>query len=193
MLLKRTTYLAMLLVFVAGALAFGLTRVGQVAGQDDKQAMIDNAMLAGPASISAEATIVDYEMDATGKFVVLREGTNGWTCFPDTIGTPSDDPMCVDQVWMDWMYALMNGTAPNSTVAGLSYMTDASNTDPAATEPAPGEDWVVTPPHVMILLPGELDQTAFSTDPYSGGPFIMWAGTPYEHIMMPVADGEPVE
>ena len=49
---------------------------------------------------------------------------------------------------------------------------------------------MTSPPHVMLLLPGELDQTAFSTDHASGGPYIMWAGTPYEHIMLPVADGE---
>ena len=63
---------------------------------------------------------------------------------------------------------------------------DASNTDPFATEPAAGEEWMTSPPHIMILMPGDLDQTVFSTDPHSGGPWIMWAGTPYEHIMMPV-------
>jgi hypothetical protein len=55
-----------------------------------------------------------------------------------------------------------------------------------ATKPAAGEDWVTSPPHIMILQPGKLDQSVFSTDPKSGGPWIMWAGTPYEHIMMPV-------
>ena len=68
------------------------------------------------------------------------------------------------------------------TVPGIAYMlqggTDASNTDPFATEPADGEDWVVSPPHLMILLPEDLDQTVFSTDPQSGGPWIMFPGTP---------------
>jgi hypothetical protein len=68
--------------------------------------------------------------------------------------------------------------------------TDASNTDPFATEPAAGEEWVVSAPHVMLITHEELDQTVFSTDPDSGGPWIMFAGTPYEHIMMPVADLE---
>ena len=94
---------------------------------------------------------------------------------------------------MDWTYAFFAGEEPNVTVVGLAYMlqggSDPSNTDPAATEPAAGEDWVFSPPHVMLLLPGELDQSVFSTDHDSGGPFIMWAGTPYEHIMMPVAEG----
>jgi hypothetical protein len=42
----------------------------------------------------------------------------------------------------------------------------------------------------MILLPDTLDQTVFTTDHHAGVPWIMWAGTPYEHIMVPVAEGE---
>jgi hypothetical protein len=38
----------------------------------------------------------------------------------------------------------------------------------------------------MLVLPGKLDPTLFTTDHTSGEPYIMWAGTPYEHIMMPV-------
>ena len=45
----------------------------------------------------------------------------------------------------------------------------------------------------MLIMPEALDQSVFSTDHASGGPFIMFAGTPYEHIMMPVAEGEPME
>ena len=77
---------------------------------------------------------------------------------------------------------------------GLAYSlqgsSDASNTDPFATEPAAGEEWMTIPPLVKIILPGEIDQTVYSTDHHSGEPWIMWAGTPYEHIMMPVAEGE---
>jgi hypothetical protein len=196
MLPKRTLNVALLLVLAAGTVAFGLARSAPAAGQDDAdaQAKIADAMRAAPSSISAQATILDYAMDAAGKFVVLREGGNGWSCFPDTPGTPSDDPMCLDQTWMAWMDAFMANKAPTTTVPGLAYMlqggTDASNTDPFATEPAAGEEWVTSPPHVMIILPGKLDQTVFSTDEHSGQPWIMFAGTPYEHIMMPVADGE---
>jgi hypothetical protein len=45
----------------------------------------------------------------------------------------------------------------------------------------------------MVVVPGELDPTLFTTDHTSGLPYIMWAGTPYEHIMMPVADDAPDE
>lgn len=207
MLLKRTLNVALLLVLVAGTVAFGLARsepggiefghqIAAAASQDDAdaEAKIEIAMSAAPSAISENATIFDNELDDAGTFVVLREGSNGWSCFPDAPGTPSNDPMCLDQTWVDWLYAFVAGEEPNTTVPGLAYMlqggSDASNTDPLATEPAAGEDWVSSPPHVMLLLPGDLDQSVFSADHLSGEPYIMWAGTPYEHIMMPVAAGE---
>jgi hypothetical protein len=196
MLLKRTVKATLLLALVAGMVAFGLARSEPVAGQQDADvaAKIENAMSAAPSAIADNATILDNELDDEGKFVVLREGGTGWYCFPDVPATPGNDPMCADQTWLDWNYAFVAGEEPNTTVPGFAYMlqggSDASNTDPFATEPAEGEEWVTSPPHVMLLMPGELDQTAFSTDHASDGPYIMWAGTPYEHIMMPVAEGE---
>lgn len=156
--------------------------------------MIADALSAGPPAITKDATVLDFAMDADGKFVVLREGGNGWYCFPDFPGGPVDDPMCLDENWLKLIYAQFAGEDPNLTAPGIGYMlrggADASNTDPMATEPAPGEDWVISPPHIMIALPEELDQSVFSTDHASGGAWIMFAGTPYEHIMMPVAPGE---
>jgi hypothetical protein len=40
------------------------------------------------------------------------------------------------------------------------------------------------PPHLM-LFGTKLDTKVYSTDPHSG-PWIMWTGTPYEHLMVPV-------
>jgi hypothetical protein len=51
-----------------------------------------------------------------------------------------------------------------------------------------GEEWVSTPPHIMLIVPGKLDKTFFSTDHHSGEPWIMYAGTPYEHVMIPVEE-----
>ena len=197
MLRTRTLNMAMLVGLVTATVAFGQVRQMEVAArQDDADAAakIENAMSAAPSTISANATINYYEFDDTGEFVVLREGSNGWYCFPDIVATPGNDPSCQDQAWQDWTYAFFAGEERNVTVPGFAYMlqggSDASNTDPLATEPAKGEEWVNSPAHVMLLLPGELDQAVFSTDHDSGGPYIMWAGTPYEHIMMPVVESE---
>ena len=56
MLLKRTLNMALLLVVVAGTLAFGLARSAPVAGQDDADtaAKIENAMSAAPSTVSAQ-------------------------------------------------------------------------------------------------------------------------------------------
>jgi hypothetical protein len=188
-----------LLMMVIGTIGFGLVQVAPVASQDsaDAEVKIENAMSAAPSSVSANATILDNELDADGKFVVLRDGGNAWYCFPDIPASPGNDPQCMDQTWLDWNYAFLAGEEPRVTAPGLEYMlqggSDASNTDPFATEPAEGEDWVTSPPHIMLLLPDDLDQAVFSTDHHSGEPYIMWAGTPYEHIMMPVAEGEHTE
>jgi hypothetical protein len=66
--------------------------------------------------------------------------------------------------------------------------TDPSNTDPFATKPAADGGWLTTPPHLMLLLPVKLDPTVYSTVYANGGPWIMWPGTPYEHLMVPVSD-----
>ena len=208
MLRKRSLNMALLLVLAASTVAFGLARSEPVAGQDasspvagqdeaDAAAKIEDAMSAAPASIADNATILDNELDETGKLVVLREGSNGWYCSPDALGTPGPDPWCYDQTWLDWSYAFLAGEEPPTKVLGLAYMlqggSDASNTDPFATEPAEGDEWIATPPHVMFILPGEIDMTVFSADHDAAGPWVMWAGTPYEHIMMPVVDAEHEE
>ena len=202
MLLKRMLTAALLLALMVGTIAVGLTRVDTVAGQDaaspaaaqDAAAKIANAVSAAPASIAEQATVLDNELDANGQFVVLRAGTSAWFCSPDAPGTPGNDPWCYDQTGLDWSYAFLAGEDPPTAVLGLSYMlqggSDASNTDPFATAPAPGEDWVASPPHVMFLLPEPIDLTVFSADHEGAGPWVMWAGTPYEHIMMPVVDAE---
>ena len=193
MLLKSTRNAALLLIVMA-TVALGLARSAPVAGQGDADtaAKIEDAMSAAPSTVSANATILDNAMDDAGKFIVLREGSNDWYCQPDALGTPGPDPWCFDQTWLDWAYAFVAGEEPNTTVVGLAYMlqggSDASNTDPSATEPAAGEEWIASPPHVMLLLPEDLVQSGFTPDHQAGGPWIMWAGTPYEHIMMPVAE-----
>jgi hypothetical protein len=198
MLRNRTRKGSLLLGLVIGTLALGLARSGPAAGQatPDAQTKIANAMSAAPASLAEKATILDNALDAAGKFVVLREGSNGWYCLPDALGTPGPDPWCFDQTWLDWAYAFTAQTEPQTTVPGLAYMlqggSDASNTDPFATEPAAGNEWMNSPAHVMLLLPEDLAASGFSPDYQTGGPWIMWAGTPYEHIMMPGANGEPM-
>ena len=46
-------------------------------------------------------------------------------------------------------------------------------------------DWVVSPPHIMVLSPDTSQLAQLPTDWHSGGPWVMWKGTKYAHIMVP--------
>jgi hypothetical protein len=38
----------------------------------------------------------------------------------------------------------------------------------------------------MIVVPDVTSLEGMSTDPNNGGPYVMYAGTPYAHIMAPI-------
>jgi hypothetical protein len=40
----------------------------------------------------------------------------------------------------------------------------------------------------MLLLPDPAALDALGTDPDAGGPYVVWKGTPYAHVMVPVAE-----
>jgi hypothetical protein len=157
-----------------------------------ENAKIHSAMSAAPTSIAEDATIVDYPEKVGQPLIELREGANAWTCFPDWQATPGKDPMCLDKMWMQWFEAINTATDPNIKQPGIAYMlqggSDASNTDPFAIKPKEGEHWVSAPPHIMLIVPGKLDTTLLSSHHHSGEPWVMYAGTPYEHVMIPVEE-----
>lgn len=163
------------------------TGPGQAPPKTEEE-MIENAMRAAPDAVAREAKIV--ALDADGQMRTLREGAGVFTCMPDNPGTPGNDPMCLDSNGVTWLEAYVSRTEPPQDQIGFGYMlaggSDASNTDPYATEPAPGQDWVDTGPHVMIFgaaddMQGYPDQAGDARKPY-----VMWPGTPYAHIMIPV-------
>ena len=146
---------------------------------------IESAMTAGPASIAAAATVLDWNMN------VLRQGTNGWTCLPDRQDTEGTDPWCVDDQWLGFLKAYVGKTAPSITRVGFAYMlagdSPVSNSDPFATEPTGPEDWVTdVHGHIMVLVPDQKALEGISTDHRNGGPWVMWPNTPYAHLMIPV-------
>jgi hypothetical protein len=151
---------------------------------------IANALSAAPAAIAANAAVMDWASSPGGAMTELQKGTNGWTCMPDVPDTPGNDPMCLDAAFLEWAGGWMAKKSPTIRQVGFAYMlqggTDASNTDPYATEPRPGETWVKTGPHVMVVVPNPASLDGLPTDPNSGGPFVMWKGTPYAHVMVPI-------
>ena len=152
--------------------------------------LIASAMRAAPAKVARDATII--AMDANGMMRTLREGKNGFTCMPDYPATPGPDPMCMDKNALEWANAWMAKKTPAAGKIGFMYMleggTDFSNTDPYATKPAANNHWIKTGPHIMIVGadPSFYDMYPKSADPDTSVPYIMWPGTPYQHLMAPV-------
>ncbi len=120
-----------------------------VAMQDDAtvEARIEKALQAAGPAITDNATVMDWPSEPGGEMIVLREGTNRWTCFPPEAHLPEDvgRGMCVDEVWLAFQKAKSARVElPEVTTPGIAYMLGggggASTTDPFATEPAPGQD-----------------------------------------------------
>ena len=146
--------------------------------------MIRSATGAGPRSISDHATVM--VADSAGKMTQLRAGTNGWTCIPDEPSTPGIDPMCIDKNGMEWVKALMaKAPKPANAAPGLIYMLEGGS-DISATNPfaKTTDHYISSPPHFMIMWPYDAKSTGFATTPKKTGSWIMWAGTPYAHLMV---------
>jgi hypothetical protein len=185
---NRWIFVAALLGTATGALADPMATGSGTSAADP--AAIASAMSAAPASLGANATIV--AMDSNGKMRTLRAGNNGFTCMPDDPNSPGQDPMCADQAAMTWLGAYIAHKAPPAPGnVGFVYMlqggSDASNTDPYATKPVDGH-WLATGPHVMVVGADPAFYAAYPSGPKPDAtrPYVMWAGTPYQHLMAPV-------
>ncbi|MGZ3638407.1 MAG: hypothetical protein ACXVCX_11295 [Ktedonobacterales bacterium] len=187
---KLSTSLGAVLVLVVGMSTAqdkaGADHAGIAKGQGTSSAaIIKKATSAAPSDIGRNAAVVGM---VDGKMKELRPGTNGWVCMLDLVG----DSMCLDKEWQAWGDAWMNKKDPPKPKAvGVAYMLNgdkgASNTDPYATKRTADNNWVVSGPHIMLLPTDASQLDAYPTDWTKGGPWVMWKGTPYAHVMVPVS------
>jgi hypothetical protein len=138
---------------------------------------------AAPASIVNEATITMTQEKGDAK--TLQTGSNGFTCLVGSDGTP----LCADANAMEWRKAIGEKAAPPNKT-GFIYMmagdTGTSNHDPYATDKS---HWVQTGPHVMIVGTAAREMASIyprTMDPDPSQAYVMFPGTPYEHLMLPV-------
>lgn len=174
--IMRTTLPRTLLCFsvIASTAAYG----------SEKEALIASAESAAPPAVTAEATI--KAVDGT----ILRQGSNGYTCYPQQEGM---GPMCNDAVWDALIHAMMKKENFKVDRISVSYMLagegtapGVSNSDPYATDPDKSNDWVKEGPHLMIAVPDRALLEDLSTDP-KDPVYVMWKDTPYAHIMVKIA------
>jgi hypothetical protein len=146
-------------------------------------AYVAKVKTAAPEQIVSKASIIIMQ---DGKPRSLQTGTNGFTCLIGNDGTP----LCADENGMAWLNAIVAKSDPPNKI-GFIYMlagdTGTSNHDPY--QRASHQHWVQTGPHVMIVGPtvremGGYPRSADVPDPSQ--PYVMFPGTAYEHLMLPV-------
>jgi hypothetical protein len=185
---KITTLVAAIAVIVVIGMRLGIQAQSVVPeptpGIDSStatQAKIERAMSAGPPEIARSAKIVDR--NTQGHMVVLRQGSNGFTCMPGDPNVVGDPPMCADGPSMQWFTDFAaRKPKPTNTVPGITYMlagaTQRSDSDPFdQTSPA-----VPIGPHWMIMWPFDAKATGLPTTHHDHGAYIMWSGYPYAHL-----------
>jgi hypothetical protein len=170
----------------------------QAVGQSSEaKSEIARALSAAPISVSAGAA-VDVD-DAKGRMTELRHGLNGWTCVIDDPAAIKHDPIehhpaCFDKHGLEWIEAFTDGRIPNPEHVGYAYMLEGgsswSNRDPSATKLAPGQrDYIRIPAHIMILNAKIANSSGFpsgQTNPDTHKPFVMFGGTAYAILIIPV-------
>jgi len=167
----------------AASLAAALLMVPVAGSAEEQSDALTNALSAAWPGMVENASVVDWEGN------VLQEGSNGYTCLPTPPMLNGTAPMCMDGEWMKWADAWQNKKEYAAESLGVSYLLagdeGASNIDPYAEGPTDGNQWIREGAHLMIVAPGDLLE-AFPTDPQNGGPYVMWKGTPYAHLMVPI-------
>ena len=153
---------------------------------------------AAPSFLAQHAVVIDAGGDT------LRAGDNSWTCMPGNPRGISDpqtgwknahDAMsvCADAASMAWMQAWMNGTKPQLERDGFMWMLHGDmgedNTTPMVMNKSDAVDpsqWIESGPH-MMLMPKNLESLANFTDDFTRGePYVMFPGSDYAHLMIPV-------
>ncbi len=158
---------------------------------------------AAPSYIAANCTVID--VDGT----VLREGTNGWTAMaanPRGMADPENGwkdpheamPMVGDGPALKWAMAFMSGQTPEMDADGWAWMLHGDmgednrkhlviDEEGVAKAKADGE-WIESGPHLMLFPKDPASLEGQSTNFNTGAPYVMFKGTGYDHLMIPVED-----
>jgi hypothetical protein len=150
---------------------------------------------AAPDFIGDHATIIAADGST------IRPGSNGWICqsanprpMPTTGWSSAHEamPACHDGEGMQWMGGYMAGEAPELTRDTYMWMLHGDvgedNTTPGVLNQADAkpEHWIESGPHLMLMPKDPATLANFTTDFTTGAPYVMFANTPYAHLMIPL-------
>jgi hypothetical protein len=164
-----------------------LPSLGCAQGGMSNAQFIKLAESGAPADVAAKAAVA--RIDPKKKTVTqLRAGTNGFTCSVIPDGTNA--PFCGDKNAWAWFASAFTGQPkPPNTEPGVSYMMqggvhyETASGDIVMEKTASTKD-VKEPPHWMLMWPIDAATTGLPTKPNPSGVYIMFAGTPYAHLMV---------
>src|SRR6201997_701985 len=83
---------------------------------------IADALRAGPAFITKDATLLDWPSVPGGEYRLLRKASNEWTCLPAVPGYSRDEPGCFDPTFLHWIRESLAGRDAHIDKIGVSYM-----------------------------------------------------------------------
>jgi hypothetical protein len=173
---------ALLLLVPTTAIMAQTKAAGQT--KETEAEFIKAAEEGAPARISEKAAVARIE--PKGQVTMVRPGSNGFTCalFPDE----SHAPFCGDQRAFRWFVAAMSQQPKPPTTGGVAYMAKGgvhyeTPKGEIVMTPSSTTKSVKEPPHWMLLTPMDPAATGIPTRPNAGGTYIMYAGTPYAHLM----------
>lgn len=199
--MKRIALLAIGVIAVSTG-ALGQGRAGRGAplpppplAPGASQADVDTALLAAPANLKDQATVIKWKPDFT--YDTLRKGTNRLVCY-DRSGFPLQRPFSIQCTSI----ANLEREAQNQKAEALGErakseaMLNALEKDGTRVKPEYGSVWYILTgtdreharpdDHITIAVPGATTQsTGLPDNPRQGGAWIMNAGTLKAHIMVP--------
>ena len=173
---------------ILGALAVPTYALAQAPAEG-----IDKALLAAPANLSKEATVVAFKPDYT--YETVRKGTNSLVCF-DRSGLPGQQPFsveCTSLRNLDRVAQNLKFEAEADRTKRQAAL-DAAEKDGSRVKPEYGSVWYrlqgkdqsTARMHMTVAVPGATTQsTGIPDNGKQGGVWIMNAGTSTAHLMIP--------
>jgi hypothetical protein len=175
---------------VLGALAVSIPVWAQAPAPADA---IEKVLLAAPANLKNDATVVAFKPDYT--YDTVKKGTNNLVCF-DRSGLPGQQPFSVECTSLRNLdrvaQSLKFEAEPDRTKRQAAL--DAAEKDGSRVKPEYGSVWYrlqgkdkdTARMHMTVAVPGATTQsTGIPDNPKQGGVWIMSAGTSTAHLMVP--------
>ena len=155
------------------------------------QADVDMAVLAAPANLAGQATVIKWKSDLT--YTTLRKGTNRLVCY-DRSGQPAQPAFSIECTSLGNLDRVTQNMKFEAMGDKRQAMLDAAEKDGTRVKPEygsifynfSGPDHQRARGHMTVAIPGGTPQTTGLPDNNKqGGAWIMNAGTSTAHIMIP--------